>query len=70
MRQRNENQLNFSYSVISHPQHKFGSKFSNGTWSGLVGMLQKNKVEIIMPLSITPGRSKEFKATLPIHEQG
>ena len=65
-----QNQLNFSYSVISHPQKKFGTKYSNGTWSGLVGMLQRNEVEMIMPLSITPGRTQEFGASLPIHEQG
>ena len=39
-----QNVMNFTYTVIQPPDGQYGALLPDGTWSGMVGMLQREEV--------------------------
>ena len=59
------NSLGFSYSI--KPASKYGSKLDNGSWNGMVGMVQMKEVDMaICDCTVTLERSKVVSFTSPI----
>ncbi|GFY47315.1 uncharacterized protein TNIN_88921 [Trichonephila inaurata madagascariensis] len=58
--------LNFEYELILSPDNQWGSRNKNGTWNGIVGLVQSGKAEFAMPaLGITEERNEELDFSLP-----
>ena len=38
--------MNFTYSVIEPPDGQWGARFPDGSWSGMVGMVQREEVDM------------------------
>ncbi|GFQ82083.1 uncharacterized protein TNCT_499721 [Trichonephila clavata] len=56
--------LNFEYEVILSPDNQWGSRNENGTWNGIVGLVQNVKAGFAMPvLGITEERMKDLDFT-------
>ena len=43
--------MNFTYAVTEPPDGQWGAIRPDGTWTGMVGMLQEKKVDLCMLLS-------------------
>ncbi|KAF8782460.1 probable glutamate receptor [Argiope bruennichi] len=51
--------LNFTYKLITPPDHLWGSRSPNGTWSGLVGLVSKGEADMALcSLGITNERKE------------
>nr|XP_053651462.1 probable glutamate receptor [Cherax quadricarinatus] len=51
--------LNFTYHIVKPADGSWGAKFKNGTWSGMVGQVLQQEVDIALgPFGITESRSK------------
>ncbi|KAK8385133.1 hypothetical protein O3P69_012137 [Scylla paramamosain] len=50
--------LNLTYEARPPKEPQFGLPLSNGTWSGTVGILQREEADFSLVLSPTPGRMK------------
>ncbi|GFR27786.1 uncharacterized protein TNCT_218731 [Trichonephila clavata] len=58
--------LNFEYEVILSPDNQWGSRSENGTWNGIVGLVQSGKADFAMPaVGITEERMEDIDFTLP-----
>ena len=44
--------MNFTYTVTEPPDGQWGAIRPDGTWTGMVGMLQEEKVDLCMQHSI------------------
>ena len=44
--------MNFTYTVTEPPDGQWGAIRPDGTWTGMVGMLQEKKVDLCMRHSI------------------
>ncbi len=54
--------LNFTIELVPEPDGIYGLLLPNGTWRGMVGMLDRREVDLsIMDFSITDARSKVMK---------
>ncbi|XP_071530822.1 glutamate receptor 2-like [Panulirus ornatus] len=40
--------VNFDYEVVQSPDHLWGAPQPNGSWTGMLGMLQRKEVEIVL----------------------
>lgn len=60
--------LNFSFEIV-HPRENVPSyKLKNGTWTGVVGMLNRGECDISLdPLAITEDRSEIIDFTFPFY---
>ena len=38
--------MNFTYTVIQSPDGQYGTMIPNGSWSGQVGMLQREDIDM------------------------
>ncbi|GFY52212.1 uncharacterized protein TNIN_476741 [Trichonephila inaurata madagascariensis] len=57
--------LNFKYEVILSPDGQWGSRHENGTWDGIIGLIQSGKADFGMPaLGMTEERSKDIDYSL------
>ncbi|GFR02676.1 lig_chan-Glu_bd domain-containing protein [Trichonephila clavata] len=64
--------LNFEYEVILPPEGGWGSRSENGTWDGIIGLIQNGKADFGMPaLGMTEERSKylDYSLTYTILEK-
>ncbi|XP_063399028.1 glutamate receptor ionotropic, kainate glr-3-like [Mytilus trossulus] len=58
--------LNFTYSVIIPPDGAFGAELPNGTWTGMVGMIQSEQADLVVSsLTINPDRERVIDFTYP-----
>ncbi|XP_066962059.1 probable glutamate receptor [Macrobrachium rosenbergii] len=48
--------LNFTYEVYTPPDVKVGVPAPNGSWTGMIGVLQRGEVDITLAITITAGR--------------
>ncbi|KAF8795847.1 glutamate receptor 2-like [Argiope bruennichi] len=47
--------LGFKYDIVK--TNEYGTSFENGTWTGIMGMLQKDEADFALSVSITEGRA-------------
>ncbi|CAG7719957.1 unnamed protein product [Allacma fusca] len=60
-------ELNFKYILSLPPDNTFGTQYDNGTWSGMVGVLQRKEAEMaLMSFGYTPGRKEVMDFSPPI----
>ncbi|XP_035714501.1 probable glutamate receptor [Folsomia candida] len=60
-------QLNFTYEIMTPPDNKFGNLEANGSWSGMVGMLERKEADIaMMSFSLTAARQKVMDFSPPV----
>ena len=38
--------MNFTYTIVQPPDKAWGSPYGNGSWNGMVGMLQREEADI------------------------
>ncbi|KAK6186486.1 hypothetical protein SNE40_008516 [Patella caerulea] len=58
--------LNFTFTFVQPSDGKYGGKSSDGKWQGLVGLLDREEVDmVIADFSITKERSKVVDFILP-----
>lgn len=63
--------INCTWSVIPSNDGTFGSRFKNGSWSGLVGMLIEKKIDMsLVDLTVTSDRAKVIDFTEGILARG
>ena len=58
--------MNFSLQYMPPRQGKFGTKFQNGTWNGLVGMLIEDEIDLVGGLMVTPARDSVVDFAWPV----
>ncbi|XP_022241989.1 probable glutamate receptor, partial [Limulus polyphemus] len=59
--------LNFSYTVIQPEDHQWGSKKSDGSWSGMIGLLHRKEAEFLAtPVSANLHRLEVADFTVPL----
>ncbi|GFU98779.1 lig_chan-Glu_bd domain-containing protein [Trichonephila clavipes] len=57
--------LNFEYEIILPSGGGWGSQYENGTWDGIIGLIQSGKADFGMPaLGMTEERSKVLDYSL------
>ncbi|GFS92592.1 glutamate receptor ionotropic, delta-2 [Trichonephila clavipes] len=57
--------LNFEYEIILPSGGGWGSRYENGTWDGIIGLIQSGKADFGMPaLGMTEERSKDLDYSL------
>ncbi|XP_063593053.1 glutamate receptor ionotropic, kainate glr-3-like [Penaeus indicus] len=60
--------MNFDYVVVRPPDSLWGARLNNGSWSGMVGMLEREEVEFALgPFTITPQRETVVDFTVAVH---
>ena len=59
--------MNFTYSVIKPPDGKYGAVQPDGTWSGMVGLLTTQDIDIAA-FTVTQERSTVITFATPIME--
>ncbi|XP_069939229.1 probable glutamate receptor [Cherax quadricarinatus] len=58
--------LNFSYSNVRPPDRIFGAKLTNGSWSGMVGMVIREEVQLAVgPFMLSGERNQVVDFTVP-----
>ncbi|GFU53009.1 glutamate receptor ionotropic, kainate 3 [Trichonephila clavipes] len=58
--------LNFEYEVVLTPDGQWGSRDKNGTWDGIVGLIQSGRADFGMPaLGITEERNEDLDFSFP-----
>ena len=58
--------MNFTLQYISPKPGKFGRKLKNGTWNGLVGMLNTDDCDLVAGLMLSKGRDTALDFAWPI----
>ncbi|XP_076359033.1 putative glutamate receptor [Tachypleus tridentatus] len=59
--------LHFWYSIKIPEDHKWGSSYKNGSWNGMIGMLQRQEVDIALgPFSTTYNRMQVVDFSYPL----
>ncbi|XP_076349541.1 glutamate receptor ionotropic, delta-1-like isoform X2 [Tachypleus tridentatus] len=59
--------LSFEYKVFIPPDRKWGRNMPNGSWNGMIGMLERKEVDVALgPFSITFGRNKVVSFSYPL----
>ncbi|GFN97069.1 glutamate receptor [Plakobranchus ocellatus] len=54
--------------MVEPADNQWGAPLSDGTWTGIVGMLQKKEIDIsVAALMITPERAEVMDATFPYY---
>ncbi|GFR23289.1 hypothetical protein TNCT_445701 [Trichonephila clavata] len=38
--------LNFQYEILTSPNGQYGSRNTNGTWDGIIGLIQSGKADM------------------------
>ncbi|XP_069995853.1 probable glutamate receptor [Penaeus vannamei] len=60
--------MKFDYVVVRPPDSLWGARLDNGSWSGMVGMLEREEVEFALgPFTITPQRETVVDFTMAVH---
>ncbi|XP_053634332.1 probable glutamate receptor [Cherax quadricarinatus] len=60
--------INFEYELVLAPENLWGGPLRNGSWTGMLGMLQRNEVELaIAPFFVTPERESVCDFTTPVY---
>uniref|UniRef100_A0A8W8MHM2 Uncharacterized protein n=1 Tax=Magallana gigas TaxID=29159 RepID=A0A8W8MHM2_MAGGI len=60
--------LNFTYTVIEVPDGEFGALLQNGSWSGMVGQLERREVDLMVATtSVRPDREMVMDFTIPFY---
>ncbi|KAK3792934.1 hypothetical protein RRG08_033784 [Elysia crispata] len=60
--------LNFSFTMVEPADNEWGRPLADGTWTGIVGMLQKHEIDIsVAALVITTEREEVMDATFPYY---
>ncbi|GFU06320.1 lig_chan-Glu_bd domain-containing protein [Nephila pilipes] len=58
--------LNFEIEIVFSPNFQYGLQYSNGTWNGIIGMVQREEADIgVMALSISEDRWKAVNFSIP-----
>ena len=63
-----EERLNFTFEFVSPKPGKFGKRFPNGTWNGIVGMLIEDDIDLIAGLMVSEQRLSTLDFTWPIYD--
>ncbi|XP_069160802.1 probable glutamate receptor [Procambarus clarkii] len=59
--------LNFSYSIVRPHDEVFGSKLDDGSWSGILGMVMRQEVELAVgPIRLSGDRIEVVDFTVPV----
>ncbi|XP_069939228.1 uncharacterized protein [Cherax quadricarinatus] len=59
--------LNFSYTIVRPPDGFWGANFGNGSWSGMVGMVMREEVQLAVgPFMLSGERSQVVDFTVPV----
>ncbi|GFQ81754.1 uncharacterized protein TNCT_79721, partial [Trichonephila clavata] len=64
--------LNFEYEIVLSPDGQWGSRYENGTWDGIVGLIQSGKADFGMPaMGMTEERNEalDFSLTYSLLEK-
>ncbi|GFS39626.1 lig_chan-Glu_bd domain-containing protein [Nephila pilipes] len=60
--------LNFAIELFLSPNAQFGSRHSNGTWDGVIGLVQSGQADIgLQSLSISEERMKAVNFSIPYY---
>ncbi|GFS89653.1 uncharacterized protein NPIL_315791 [Nephila pilipes] len=60
--------LNFKIEFFLSPNGQFGSRHSNGTWNGIIGLVQSGKVDMgVQSLSISEERFEAIDFSIPYY---
>ena len=64
-----ESDMNFTTLIWNSEDGKWGSQNPDGSWNGMLGMIQKGKTEVALAdMSIRPDRAIDFDYTFPTVE--
>ncbi|XP_042242544.1 probable glutamate receptor [Homarus americanus] len=59
--------INFTHKYVVPPDNSFGSKQTDGSWSGLMGMVVREKADFALgPLSLSAARAEVVDFTMPL----
>ncbi|XP_047468311.1 glutamate receptor U1-like [Penaeus chinensis] len=59
--------LNFNYTLVRPPDGAWGAPNSDGDWNGMLGMIQRNEVDLALgPFGLTESRAKVAQFSQPI----
>jgi hypothetical protein len=54
-----QKELQFNYTLVLSADNRYGSEQADGQWSGQIGLLDKNELDIsIMELTVTSQRAE------------
>ncbi|CAD5113718.1 DgyrCDS2882 [Dimorphilus gyrociliatus] len=60
--------LNFTYDIIEPADQQWGKQLQNGSYTGLVGIMQKQEADLLFaPLSVTDARRKVMDFSTPYY---
>ncbi|KAG7172269.1 Glutamate receptor 2-like 9 [Homarus americanus] len=60
--------INFDYELVPAPGNKWGAPLANGSFSGMMGLLQREEVELaIAPFFVTPPRETAADFSEPVY---
>ncbi|XP_071531472.1 probable glutamate receptor [Panulirus ornatus] len=63
-----QRRLGFTYRLVYSYDDNWGSKLSNGTWDGMVGMVQRQEADLgVAPFTITLAREEAIDFTFPYY---
>ncbi|EFX87552.1 hypothetical protein DAPPUDRAFT_312020 [Daphnia pulex] len=66
-----QQQYNFTYEIILPGDNAFGKELHDGSWSGMIGMVVAQRVDIgLGPFSVTHSRSKVVDFSVSFYEDG
>ncbi|KAK8404105.1 hypothetical protein O3P69_000278 [Scylla paramamosain] len=62
--------LNFDYELVRPKEWEWGGPDANGSWTGMLGMLQREEVEMALgPFTITPQRETISDMSMPLSSE-
>ncbi|XP_068082899.1 uncharacterized protein [Anabrus simplex] len=64
-----EQQMNFTTNFIEPPDGAWGRRHGNGSWTGMIGQVQRGEVEVAVGMfTMTTERAATVHFSLPVHE--
>lgn len=62
---------NVTFSFFANPTSSYWENFVNGSWTGVLGMVQRQEVNFsIKPFAMTPKRNVDFDPSIPYFIEG
>ena len=58
--------MNFTFTLIQPPDMQYGALQADGSWSGMVNLLQNHQVDFAITFAVTQARSEVISFALPI----